>query len=94
MPLLFWTDEVKQLYKDYFGLRYSDCYEVYGLRRTGCVGCPFAKNLWQELEIMKKYEPQCFKLCMNVFGESYKLRKEFEAFRSEDKNESAMPALP
>lgn len=81
MPLWFWDDETKAYYKESQGIKYSDCYEVYGLRRTGCVGCPFAKTLWEELEIMKKYEPQCYKLCVNVFGDSYILRKEFELFR-------------
>ena len=29
-------DTDKRWYKDYYGLRYSDAYEVYGLTRTGC----------------------------------------------------------
>ena len=34
-----------------------------------------------ELGIMAKYDPQCLKLCNNVFNESYKMRREFEQFR-------------
>ncbi|MBQ3330824.1 MAG: phosphoadenosine phosphosulfate reductase family protein [Ruminococcus sp.] len=78
MPLWFWTDDEKYEFKRSAGIRYSDCYEVWGLRRTGCVGCPFGQNLWRELELMKQYEPQCYKLCMNVFKESYELRKKYE----------------
>lgn len=81
MPLWFWNDETKKWYCEHESIEHSDCYKVYGLKRTGCVGCPFAKSLWEELEIMKKYEPQCYKLCVNVFGESYKLRKKYENYK-------------
>ena len=37
MPLWWWSDSVKKVFKQTEGIRYSDCYEVYGLRRTGCV---------------------------------------------------------
>jgi 3'-phosphoadenosine 5'-phosphosulfate sulfotransferase (PAPS reductase)/FAD synthetase len=39
-PIWYWTDEDKAAYKAWRGIRYSDCYEIYGLKRTGCVGCP------------------------------------------------------
>ena len=35
-PLYYVTDIDKAWYKDYYGIRYSDAYEVYGLTRTGC----------------------------------------------------------
>ena len=37
-PLYYVKDEDKAWYKDYYGIRYSDAYEVYGLTRTGCCG--------------------------------------------------------
>ena len=40
-PLWFWSDKDKLEYKEWRNLRYSDCYEVWGFTRTGCVGCPF-----------------------------------------------------
>ncbi len=39
-PLYYVSDRDKAWYKDYYGIRYSDAYEVYGLTRTGCCGCP------------------------------------------------------
>lgn len=39
-PLYYVTDKDKAWYKEYYGIRYSDAYEVYGLTRTGCCGCP------------------------------------------------------
>ena len=85
MPLWFWDDPTKAYYKQHEGIKNSDCYEVWGLRRTGCVGCPFGQSIFEELAIMKFYEPQCYKLCMNVFGESYRLRKKYDAFRLREK---------
>lgn len=76
MPLFFWDDETKEYYKEHEGIKYSDCYEVWGFKRTGCVGCPFASNIAYEIETMKKYEPKLAKACINVFGESYRLMDE------------------
>ena len=35
-PFYFVSDQDKAWYKEYYGIRYSDAYEVYGLTRTGC----------------------------------------------------------
>lgn len=78
MPIYRWTDEIKAEFKRVENIRYSDCYEVYGLKRTGCTGCPFGKNTHEELRIMSIYEPQLYKACIKVFGESYRLTDLFE----------------
>jgi hypothetical protein len=77
MPLWWWSDGTKAAYKQAEGIRYSDCYEVYGMHRTGCVGCPFNFNIGRELITMKQYEPQLFKACMSVFGTAYELTDRF-----------------
>ena len=77
MPLFFWNDETKQYYKETENIRYSDCYEVWGFKRTGCVGCPFNSKVGLELRTIKKYEPKMYEECLNVFGESYRLADEF-----------------
>lgn len=77
MPLWFWSDSAKQIYKDAEGIKYSDCYEIWGLKRTGCVGCPFNSRVGDELKIIEKYEPKMYKACLNVFGESYRLMDMF-----------------
>lgn len=71
MPLWWWSDSVKKVFKQAEGIRYSDCYEVYGFKRTGCVGCPFSINIADDLQAMYEYEPQLYKACMNVFGQAY-----------------------
>jgi len=76
MPLFFWDDETKAYYKETEGIRYSDCYEVWGMKRTGCVGCPYNSKIAQDLRMIEKYEPRLAEACKNVFGESYRLTDE------------------
>lgn len=80
MPLFFWNNETKEYYKETEGIVYSDCYEVYGLKRTGCAGCPFALGIKEELSIMKKYEPNLHKACVNIFGDSYRLTRDYRKY--------------
>ena len=54
-----------------FNVSNSKCYSVYGLERTGCVGCPFGKDYKKELEVIKKYEPKLYNAVLNLFKESY-----------------------
>ena len=77
MPLFWWSDDVKDNFKRTEGIRFSDCYEVWGMKRTGCVGCPFGKNTAEELELMYQYEPRLYKACMSVFGTAYELTDRF-----------------
>ncbi len=81
MPLFYWNDETKQYYKESEGIRYSDCYEVYGMKRTGCVGCPFNSRVHDDLELMQEHQPNLLKACLNVFGTAYKLMDEFNVRR-------------
>lgn len=77
MPLYWWSNKVKEIFKLVEGIKYSDCYEVWGMKRTGCVGCPFGKDTAEELRMMKKYEPKLFNAVMHTFGEAYRLTDEF-----------------
>ena len=70
-PIFWFTDKDKLEYKKLFNVSNSKCYSVYGLKRTGCVGCPFSKNYKEELEIVKKYEPKLYKAVTNLFKDSY-----------------------
>lgn len=81
MPLWWWSNSAKSTFKEVEGIRFSDCYEVYGMRRTGCCGCPFNLNIADELQTMYEYEPRLFKACMNVFGQSYELMDRFKCRR-------------
>ena len=77
-PIFWFTDEDKIEYKKLFNVSNSKCYSVYGLKRTGCVGCPFGKNYKEELEIVKKYEPKLYKAVTNLFKDSYEYLNKYK----------------
>lgn len=93
MPLWWWSDETKADFKRTEGIRYSDCYEVYGMKRTVCCGCPFSLNIGEELRIMYQFEPDLYKACMNVFGLAYELTDRFNCRRKKCLPESMQLAL-
>lgn len=80
-PLFYVTDKDKQWYKEYYGIRYSDAYEVYGLTRTGCCGCPISYKAVEDLEKIRPYEPNVVKAAWNIFGKSYTYRQQYNAYK-------------
>lgn len=80
-PLFYVTDADKQWYKERYGVRYSDAYEVYGLKRTGCCGCSISSKAIAELEKIKPFEPNLVKAAWNVFGDSYRYRQKYDEYR-------------
>lgn len=80
-PLYYVTDRDKAWYKEYYGIRYSDAYEVYGLTRTGCCGCPISYKAVEDLEKIRPYEPNVVKAAWNIFGKSYEYRKKYNAYK-------------
>ena len=58
----------------------SRCYSEYGLKRTGCAGCPYSKNFEEELEAMQQHEPQLYKAVNNIFSDSYKYTRKYLNF--------------
>ena len=87
-PIFWFTDKDKRDYETLFGVTHSDCYCKYGLKRTGCVGCPFGKDFEKELEIVKEYEPKLFSAVNNIFGASYEYTRKFYEFRKAKQNEN------
>ena len=77
-PIFWFTDDDKLEYRKLFNVNNSKCYTVYGLKRTGCVGCPFSKNYKEELEIVKKYEPKLYKAVTNIFNDSYEYMNKYK----------------
>ena len=84
-PIFWLTDKDKQDYKEHYQISYSDCYEVWGMKRTGCPGCPYGKEFEQELELMQKYEPKFYKAAWNIFGASYEYTRGYLEFREQMK---------
>lgn len=81
-PIFNMTNELKECYEILYDIKHSDCYGCYGLKRTGCAGCPFGRNYKKELEIIKEFEPNLYVACLHVFGQAYDYDNNFELFRS------------
>ena len=82
-PLYYVSDKDKAWYKDYYGIKYSDAYEVYGLTRTGCCGCPISYKAVDDLELIRPYEPNVVKAAWNIFGKSYEYRKKYNEYKKQ-----------
>ena len=82
-PLYYVSDADKQWYKEYYGIKYSDAYEVYGLTRTGCCGCPISHKAVDDLEKIRPYEPNVVKAAWNIFGASYEYRAKYNAYKEQ-----------
>lgn len=79
-PIFWYLSDTKKTYEDHYEIEHSKCYTEYGLKRTGCAGCPYGRNLDVELEIMQKYEPSLYKAVNNIFADSYKYTREYREF--------------
>jgi len=91
-PLYYVSDKDKAWYKDYYGVRYSDAYEVYGLKRTGCCGCPISYRAVDDLEIIRPYEPNVVKAAWNIFGDSYRYRQQYNEYKAKRMEEEKQVA--
>jgi 3'-phosphoadenosine 5'-phosphosulfate sulfotransferase (PAPS reductase)/FAD synthetase len=81
-PLYYVSDADKQWYKDYYTIRYSDAYEVYGLTRTGCCGCSISAKAKEDLEKIRPFEPNLVKAAWYVFGDSYRYRQKYNEYKA------------
>lgn len=65
MPIFDWTDDdINEFIKSH-NVKISEAYTKYGLDRTGCIGCPFAKDIDNNLKVLYTHEPRKYKAVMN-----------------------------
>lgn len=81
-PLYYVSDKDKAWYKEHYGIRYSDAYEVYGLTRTGCCGCSISHKAEADLAKIAPYEPNVVKAAYNIFGASYAYRRQYNEYKA------------
>lgn len=82
-PLFWYKSEDKNYYEQHFGVTHSECYTKYGMKRTGCVGCPFGREVFDEVEIFDIYEPNMAKACRHIFKDTYEYTKAYRDFAKE-----------
>lgn len=90
-PLYYVSDSDKAWYKEKYSIRYSDAYEVYGLTRTGCCGCPISYKAIDDLEKIRPYEPTLVKAAWNLFGDSYRYRQQYNQYKRNRMEEEKNP---
>ena len=81
-PLYYVSDKDKAWYKETYGIKYSDAYEVYGLTRTGCCGCPISYKAVDDLEKIRPFEPNVVKAAWSIFGKSYEYRRKYNEYKA------------
>lgn len=79
-PIFWYLSENKKNYEEYYNIVHSDCYSVYGLKRTGCAGCPYSRNFEEELKVMEEYEPNLFKAVNYIFSDSYEYTRKYREY--------------
>ena len=79
--IFYYTEESKRVYENFYGIEHSDCYCEYGLKRTGCAGCPYGNDFEFELEVIKKHEPKLYIAVNNIFGKSYEYTRKYNSFK-------------
>lgn len=92
-PLYYVSNKDKAWYKEYYGIKYSDAYEVYGLKRTGCCGCPISSRAVDDLELIRPYEPNLVRAAWNVFGPSYEYGQKYNEYRAKRNAEAKQERL-
>ena len=92
-PLYYVSDKDKVWYKERYGIRYSDAYEVYGLTRTGCCGCPISYKAVEDLDKIKPFEPNVVKAAWNIFGKSYEYRMKYNEYKKQRREQEKAKSL-
>jgi 3'-phosphoadenosine 5'-phosphosulfate sulfotransferase (PAPS reductase)/FAD synthetase len=87
-PIFWYTQDDKNDYEQHMGIKHSRCYSEYGLKRTGCAGCPFGRDFEFELEVLEKYEPRLFNAACKIFKDSYEYTRQYKAFRREKEKQA------
>lgn len=70
-PIIDWSDNICEMFIKEYNVPLSKAYTVYGLRRTGCFCCPYAKDLYNNLENLHKNEPNRYKAALFYLKDVY-----------------------
>lgn len=89
-PLFWWRSEDKAAFESVYGITHSDAYTVYGCKRTGCAGCPFAGHFEDELSMLHQYEPKLENAVQHIFAQSYEYTREYRKFKESMQKENTV----
>ena len=70
-PLIDWTDEELEEFIEKYNVPLSKAYTDYGFKRTGCMCCPYSRNLANDLKYLYYHEPNRYKASMHWLKDVY-----------------------
>ena len=88
-PLFWWDASDKAAFERAYKITHSDAYTVYGCRRTGCAGCPFAGHFEDEIATLQMYEPNLAKAVEHIFAPAYEYSRAYKEFKEKYEKEIA-----
>jgi 3'-phosphoadenosine 5'-phosphosulfate sulfotransferase (PAPS reductase)/FAD synthetase len=91
-PIFFFSDNDKIDYEKEHEIVHSDCYGVYGLKRTGCAGCTYSSRFEEELKVIQQHEPKLYAAVNSIFGKSYEYTRKFRAYKEQRKQDKLKSA--
>lgn len=63
-PIIDWTDENVEEFIQRYNVPLSDAYVKYNFKRTGCMACPYAREVNEDLKYLYFHEPSRYKASM------------------------------
>lgn len=79
--MFWWKAEDKAAFEATYNIIHSDAYTVYGCKRTGCAGCPFAGHFEDELTMLRQHEPKLANAVEHIFAPSYEYIRAYRIFK-------------
>lgn len=70
-PIIDWTDADADAFIQEYHVPLSDAYTKYGFYRTGCMACPFARSVGNDLKYLYYHEPNRYKASMHWLKDVY-----------------------
>ena len=70
-PLIDWADEELEEFIEKYNVPLSKAYTDYGFKRTGCMCCPYSRNLKNDLTYLYNHEPNRYKASMHWLKDVY-----------------------
>ena len=70
-PIVDWTDDDVEGFIKRYDVPLSKAYTEYGFTRTGCMACPYAKDVGHNLQYLHDYEPNRYKASMHWLKDVY-----------------------
>lgn len=70
-PIIDWTDEEVDTFVEKYEVPLSKAYTEFGFARTGCMACPFSRQLDIDLKYLYDNEPNRYKAAMHWLKDVY-----------------------